>query len=69
MPYDDKTPLSCGQKLITDVSAYVPTMTNLDETKDKFYEDLKIVITTVPYADKLIILGNFNTRVGHNSVS
>ena len=39
-------------------------MTNRDETKDKFYEDFENVISAVPTADKLIILGDFNPRVG-----
>lgn len=36
-------------------------MTNPDEIKD---EDLNAVIATVPNADKFIILGDFNARVG-----
>ena len=64
-----RLPLSHGQKYITIVSAYAPTMTNPDETKDKFYEDLNAVITAAPHADKLIILGDFNARVGRDSVS
>lgn len=44
------------------VSASVcPAMTNPDEIKD---EDLNAVIATVPNADKFIILGDFNARVG-----
>lgn len=38
-------------------------MTNLDETKD---EDLN---ATVPNADKFIILGDFNARVGCDSAA
>ena len=53
----------------TIVSAYAPTMTNPDEVKDKFYEDLNAIITTVPSADKLIILGDFNARVGSDSTT
>ena len=63
-----RLPLSCG-KFVTIVSAYAPTMTNPDETKDKFYEDLYTVIAAVPNTDKLIILGDFNARVGCDSVS
>ena len=39
-------------------------MTNPDEVKDKFYEDLDSVISATPRTDKLILLGNFNARVG-----
>ncbi|ROT68758.1 hypothetical protein C7M84_013094 [Penaeus vannamei] len=63
-----RLPFSHGLKFATIVSAYAPTMTNPDETKDKFYEDLNTVITAVPHADKLIILGDFNA-VGCYSVS
>lgn len=64
-----RLPLSRGQKYVTIVSAYAPTMTNPDETKDRFYENLNTVITAVSHADKLIILGDFNARVGRDSVS
>ena len=44
-------------------------MTSTDETKDKFYEDLEYVTSAVPAADKLIILSDFNARVGQDSAS
>ena len=44
-------------------------MTNTDETKDKFYKDFEYVISAVPTANKLIILGDFNARVGQDSAS
>ena len=63
-----RIPLS-QEKFATLVSAYAPTMTNPEEIKDKFYEDLNGVISTVPNADKLIILGDFNARVGCDSAA
>ena len=59
-----KLPLSFGRKHLTIISAYAPTMTNSDEVKFKFYEELHSAIAAVPKADKLIILGDFNARVG-----
>ena len=56
-------PLS-GKRHATIVSAYAPTMTNPDEVKDKFYDDLDSVISSTPWTDKLILLGDFNARVG-----
>ena len=53
-----------GDKHATIVSAYAPTMTNPDEVKDKFYNDLDDVISATPRTDKLILLGDFNTSVG-----
>ena len=45
-------------------SAYAPTMTNPDEVKDKFYDDLDSMISATTRTDKLILLGDFNARVG-----
>ena len=39
-------------------------MTNPDEVIDKFYDDLDSEISATPRTDKLILLGNFNARVG-----
>ena len=58
-----------GTKFTTIIGAYTPTMTHTDETKYKFYEDFEYVISAVPAADKLIILGNSNARVGQDSAS
>lgn len=38
-------------------------MTNPDDIKDKFYEELNTLITAVPQSEKLFILRDFNTRV------
>ena len=64
-----RLPFSKEQNFITIVRAYAPTMTNPDEVKDKFYEDLNAIITTVPSTDKLIIFGDFNARVGSDSTT
>ncbi|VDL97801.1 unnamed protein product [Schistocephalus solidus] len=39
-------------------------MTNSKTVKDIFYEDPHALLATVPKVDKLIVLGDFNTRVG-----
>ncbi|BHF66063.1 hypothetical protein SprV_0200907700 [Sparganum proliferum] len=36
----------------------------LRRLKDKFYEDLHALLATVSKADKLVVLGDFNARVG-----
>jgi hypothetical protein len=46
-----------------------PTLTNPDEIKDKFYDELRSTIAAVPRTDKLIILGDFNARVGADHTS
>jgi len=49
---------------ITFISAYAPTLTYSDEIKSRFYEELDSLIRSVPRRDKLILLGDFNARVG-----
>ena len=53
------------------ISAYAPIMTNPEEVKDQFYEQLDTLRAAVPKSEKLIILGDFNARVGtdHNTWS
>ena len=53
-----------GKRRATIVSAYVPTMSNPDGVKDKFYDDLDSVISATPRTDKLILLADFSARVG-----
>ncbi|BHF80543.1 hypothetical protein SprV_0702367100 [Sparganum proliferum] len=59
-----RLPLRRGGKFATIISVYAPPMTSSDAAKDKFYEDLHALLATVPKADKLIVLGDFNARVG-----
>ena len=58
-----RLPLS-GKRHATIVSPYAPTMTNQDEVKDKFYDDLDSVISAASRIDKLFLLGDFSARVG-----
>ncbi|BHF70896.1 hypothetical protein SprV_0401394900 [Sparganum proliferum] len=59
-----RLPLRRGGKFATIISAYAPPMTSPVATRDKFYEDLHALLVTVSKADKLIVLGDFNARVG-----
>ena len=40
------------------ISAYAPTMTNPEEVKDQFYEQLDALVAAVPKSEKLVILGD-----------
>ncbi|BHF58513.1 hypothetical protein SprV_0100146500 [Sparganum proliferum] len=53
-------------KFVTIISAYAPPMTSPVAARDKFYEDLHALLATVSKADKLIVLGDFNARVGRD---
>ncbi|BHF80083.1 hypothetical protein SprV_0702320700 [Sparganum proliferum] len=59
-----RLPLRRGGKFATIISAYAPPMTSSDAARDKFYEDLHALLATVSKADKLIVLGDINARVG-----
>nr|VZI33780.1 unnamed protein product [Spirometra erinaceieuropaei] len=61
-----RLPLLRGRgKFATINSAYALTMTSPDAAaRGKFYEDLHALLVTVSKADKLIVLGDFNARVG-----
>ena len=56
-----------GDKSATLVSVYSPTLQADSAVKEAFYGDLHTVITRIDPKDKLIILGDFNARVGRDS--
>ncbi|BHF74464.1 hypothetical protein SprV_0501755000 [Sparganum proliferum] len=58
-----------GGKFATIISAYAPPMTSPVAASDKFYEDLHALLATVSKADKLIVLGDFNARVGTDNTA
>uniref|UniRef100_A0A0L8FV33 Endonuclease/exonuclease/phosphatase domain-containing protein n=1 Tax=Octopus bimaculoides TaxID=37653 RepID=A0A0L8FV33_OCTBM len=57
-----------GRFLIV-VSIYAPTMSHSDKTVRQFYDDLAQLLSKLPISDKLVILGDFNARVGKDYVS
>ncbi|BHF76107.1 hypothetical protein SprV_0501920500 [Sparganum proliferum] len=61
-----RLPLRRGGKFATIMSAYAPPMTSPDAAaaRDKFYEDLHALLASVSKADKLVVHGDFNDRVG-----
>ena len=52
---------------ITFISVYTPTMTNSNEAKEQFCSDLRATIARVPHGDRLVLIGNFNAKVGAHS--
>ncbi|BHF64491.1 hypothetical protein SprV_0200749600 [Sparganum proliferum] len=57
-----RLPLRGGNFVII-VNVYTPPMTRTDKARNRFYEGLHALPATVPMADKLIVLGDFNPRI------
>ena len=51
------------------ISAYAPTLNSADTAKEKFYFDLRSLLNKIPHHDKIILLGDFNARVGSNHLN
>ena len=51
------------------VSAYAPTLHSADEVKDAFYESLNLIISKIPKQEHLVLLRDFNARVGTDHLS
>jgi len=50
-------------------SVYAPTLQAELAEKDKFYSELRSLIQSTPADDKVIILGDFNARVGKDATA
>ena len=59
LPYQDN-------KSSTVLSVYAPTLQAETGVKEAFYRDLHNLLQQVDAKDKLLILGNFNARVGRD---
>lgn len=54
-------------RAINIISAYAPTLKAADETKEKFYDELRNLISSIPAKEDIILLGDFNARVGKDT--
>ena len=52
-----------GNKQCIISNAYPPTMTDPDEKKEKFHDDLFSIISATLRIDKIFLLGDCNARV------
>ena len=50
----------------TVIAVYVSTMTNSPENINQFYHELNKTLRPVQAPDKIILIGNFNARVGQD---
>ena len=51
----------------TIIRMYAPTMTNPDVNKEAFYNQLASVDSGIPPTDKLLLIGDFNARIGRDN--
>ena len=51
------------------ISAYAPTLPSSDESKESFYGTLSDAIKAIPIPNKILLLGDFNARVGKDYAS
>ena len=76
----DKHPVGVNERLMTMsipldkftisiLSVYAPTLASSDEVKESFYDDLTNAIKAVPASHKLLVMGDFNARVGTDYAS
>ena len=50
--------------LVNLISVYAPTLGATNDTKDEFYDQLDSYISRIPKEEHLVLLGDFNARVG-----
>lgn len=56
-------------KPINFISAYAPTMQATDEEKENFYNTLSTVVGAIPADESVVLLGDFNARVGRDDMA
>ena len=61
-----RLPLS-KNKFLTIISVYVIMLTLEESIKNSFYDQLHDILVKIPVEDKLILMVDFNARVGRDS--
>ena len=51
-------------RFMTLVSVYAPSFSHPPEETEKFYSDLGVLVRKIPNGDKIVVMGDFNARVG-----
>ena len=61
--------LNTTEGSVTLISVYTPTLSATPDAKDEFYKNLASTIRNIPSTEQLVLLGNFNARVGADNDS
>ena len=56
-----------NKKYVTLFSVYAPTLQAEPDVKDNFYSKLRSLLQSFPTGNKILILGDFNARVGQDA--
>ena len=54
---------------LTVVQVYAPTEDSAEELKTSFYDSLEELLASVPKSDQLVVMGDFNARVGRDATT
>ena len=54
---------------VTLISVYAPTLSASPEVKDEFYDNLASILRSIPNTEQVVLLGDFNARVGADNDS
>ena len=63
-----RLPIS-NNRHVTIISSYAPTLTSSEETIEQFYSILSQTLSDISASDKILLLGDFNARVGNDHQS
>ena len=61
--------LNAKPRNITLIQVYGPTTAATDEEVERFYQDLSQAVKQVPKRDMLLVMGDFNAKVGRREPS
>ena len=56
--------LSSADGFVNLACVYAPTLNSPGEVKDQFFESLDAAIGTIPFTEHIVLLSDFNARVG-----
>ena len=64
-----KVRLKLENRWLTVVQVYAPTEDSAEELKTSFYDSLEELLASVPKSDQLVVMGDFNARVGRDATT